>query len=94
MFAPFVATPEMSYPIRSEPGLEPVHRKTVLFVEDDGVLSRLFELILERSNMRVVCARDGEQCMRLFGKNRTDDVIVLMACALPDAHRGALPPTA
>jgi two-component system cell cycle sensor histidine kinase/response regulator CckA len=90
MFASSVATPEVSLPIRSELGVHSGSRKTVLLVEDDDSLSRLFALILERSNLRVVRAGDGVECLRLFEENRSDVAVVLMDCTLPDAHGGSL----
>ena len=90
MSASPVATAGTLFPVRPELGADLVSRETVLLVEDDEALGRLFAVILERANLRVLRARDGAQCLQLFEENRSDVALVLMDCTLPDVHGGNL----
>jgi len=65
-------------------------RDTVLVVEDDSTLARLFSVFIERCHLRVLHARDGASCLRVFEAHRDELVLVLMDCGLPDVHGGTL----
>ncbi len=65
-------------------------RDTVLLVEDDESLAKLFVLLLQRCGFRVVHARNGADCVRLFDQNPASIALLLVDCNLPDAHGGSL----
>lgn len=67
-----------------------VVRDTVLLVEDDQPVAALVAHILARINCRVIHARDGEQCLRLFERQSASIGLVFMDCGLPDTHGGSL----
>lgn len=68
----------------------PLVRDTVLLVEDDQPVATLVAHILARINRRVIHARDGVECMRLFEQQSASIGLVLMDCGLPDVHGGSL----
>jgi two-component system cell cycle sensor histidine kinase/response regulator CckA len=68
----------------------PVARDTVLLVEDDQPVAALLSHILARINQRVLHARDGTQCLRLFERQSASVGLVFMDCGLPDAHGGTI----
>lgn len=68
----------------------PVVRDTVLVVEDDAPVAALLGHILARIDRRVLHARDGGECLRLFEQHAAAIGLVFMDCTLPDAHGGTL----
>ena len=72
------------------PGGSSVACDTVLLVEDDAPVAALLRHILARINRRVLHARDGAECLRLFERNSASVGLVFMDCTLPDAHGGSL----
>ena len=68
----------------------PVARDAVLLVEDDAPVAALVTHILSRLGYRVLHARDGAECLRLFAANSAAVALAFMDCTLPDAHGGAL----
>jgi CheY-like chemotaxis protein len=77
-------------PVENVMATEDQARDTVLLVEDDESLAKLFALLLQRSCLRVLHARSGEDCLRLFAKHQGAIALLLMDCNLPDAHGGTL----
>lgn len=65
-------------------------RDTVLLVEDDESLAKLFSLLLQRCCLRVIHARSGAECVSLFERHQSAIVLLLMDCNLPDAHGGTI----
>jgi CheY-like chemotaxis protein len=64
----------------------PVGPPAVLLVEDDAQLAEMYRLRLERSNIDVTIASDGEEALKLAGTLAYD--LVLMDLGLP--KRGGL----
>lgn len=60
-------------------------RDVVLLVEDDDTIAGLVTHILQRARRRVVRARDGAECMRLFAASADSIGLVILDCRLPDA---------
>ncbi len=73
---------------RAEPPL--AVRDLLLLVEDDLPVATLLMHVLARSGRRVLHARDGADCLRLFDKNAAAIRLVFMDCSLPDIHGGTL----
>lgn len=65
-------------------------RDTVLLVEDDPLLTKLFLVFIGRCGLRAVQASDSEEGLRLFTEHRGSLALVLMDCNLPDSHGGGL----
>jgi two-component system cell cycle sensor histidine kinase/response regulator CckA len=63
---------------------------TVLVVEDDESIAGLLTLLLASVAPRVLRARDGAECLRVFQSNPAAIARVIMDCGLPDVHGGAL----
>lgn len=90
MSASPATTASTLFPVGNLTGAEARRADTVLLVEDDESLGRLFSVLLERCQLRVMRARDGAECLRLFGEHSAAITLVLMDCSLPDARGGAL----
>lgn len=70
--------------------LPPPGRDIVLVVEDDDTVARLMTHILTRVPRRVLRARDGAECARLFREHAAAIALVIMDCRLPDTDGASL----
>jgi DNA-binding response OmpR family regulator len=77
-------------PVENDKAVETRARDTVLLVEDDESLAKLFALLLQRCCLRVVHARSGADCLKVFAENQSAIALLLMDCNLPDTHGGVL----
>lgn len=77
-------------PVENVMAKEVQSRDTVLLVEDDESLAKLFVLLLQRCCFRVLHARSSADCLRLFEENQPAIALLLMDCNLPDGHGGTL----
>lgn len=62
----------------------------VLLVEDDDIVARLIVHILARVRRRVVRARDGAECLRLFAAHAPEIGLAILDCRLPDTEGARL----
>lgn len=90
MTAPPAAIAGTAFPETDPAVAEPRPANTVLLVEDNDSLASLFSVLLGRCNLRVLRARDGAGCLRIFAEHSAAITLVLMDCNLPDAHGGSL----
>lgn len=77
-------------PVENAMATELQARDTVLLVEDDESLAKLFVLLLQRCCFRVLHARSSADCVRLFEEHSAAIALLLMDCNLPDGHGGTL----
>lgn len=59
-------------------------RDLVLQVEDNDCVARLVSHLLGREQLRVVRARDGAECLRLFAAHAQEIALVMLDYRLPD----------
>ncbi len=68
--------------------VEPVRvrdeRKTVLIVDDSLTIQKLVEMALEREDLKLVTAADGENALRAVGEHNPD--LILLDVMLPDTN--------
>ncbi len=62
----------------------------VLLVEDDDTIAGLITQILARGSHRVVRARNGAECLRMFAENSAAIALVILDGRLPDADGASL----
>lgn len=62
----------------------------MLLVEDDDTVAGLVAHILTRVRRRVIRARDGAECLRVFTENTDAIALVILDCRLPDVDGAAL----
>lgn len=89
---PAIAAPNFGVltPVENVTAVEAQVRDTVLLVEDDESLAKLFSLLLQRHCFRVLHARSSAECLQIFEQNKAAIVLLLMDCNLPDGHGGTL----
>lgn len=56
----------------------------VLLVEDDDLVSKSIRALLERNQVKVICARDGQQALDLLDRTQFD--LVLLDLMLPEVN--------
>jgi DNA-binding response OmpR family regulator len=66
----------------STPGRDQASAATILVVEDDPVMSRIYSKALEASGYRVFIASTGAEARAVFGKAQPD--LILLDLMLPD----------
>lgn len=82
IYLPIVAR-SATAPLKQEMGPAPGGTETVLVAEDDAIVCRLAQTILQRSGYTVLAAADGAEAMELFRKHRDDISLVILDVIMP-----------
>jgi len=80
IFLPLSGAPPVLEPA---PGSRPASGRTILLVEDEGILSEVVGAWLRDAGYRVVAARDGEEAVEVFREKPGDVDLVLCDLGLP-----------
>ncbi len=67
----------MTYPFSVSSMVKKMEKATILLVDDEPDILELLAYNLKKENYRVICARDGEQALRLACQTPLPDLIIL-----------------
>ncbi len=64
--------------------LTAVHGKTILAIEDEGMLRVYLQMMLGESGYKVIMAADGREAIQRYMENRSEIGLVLLDMGLPE----------